>query len=143
LLELNELIIRAVPNGYNTLRDGISGNRLLEFTEPLRAETVREFTESDLLKALFIMNDEPDGDISNIKDCAALTEYKSVVSESLAMNGGMLANITAFTSYPNMVLVMGLRALAKSGKTVEFRKETLERLVLSVFTNQVPDLLVA
>jgi len=136
LLEHSGLTLRAVPNGYDALRRGISGNKLLDFTEPMQADKTVDITDEDLLKALFVMNDEPDGDISCVKDCSALREYKRIVNEAAGMSGTVLANIADYTSYPNMVLVLGLRLLSKAGKPIEFRKEALERLVMSILTRQ-------
>jgi hypothetical protein len=136
LLEHNGLTIRAVPNGYNALRGDISNNRLLDFTEAIRTETNTELSETDLIKALFILNDEPDEDGSCVKDCSALDEYKRVVSEAAGMNGITLTNIPDYTSYPNTVLVMGLRVLADMGKIIDFNKDTFERLIISIMTKQ-------
>jgi len=143
LLELSGLTIKAIPFGYNALRNGVSENKLADFTEPIKIEIIREYTDSDLIKALFILNDEPDDDISRVNECGALIEYKKVVSEAVGMNGNTLENIPDYTSYPNMVLVMGLRVIAKAGKTIEFQKDTFERFILSILSRQSPNIFYA
>lgn len=139
LLEQAGLTIKAIPKGYNALRGGISRNKLLDYAESINTETTRELTDSDLLKALFILNDEPDEDIALVEDCGALLEYKRIISEVKSMNGVTFANIPDYTTYPNMVLVMGLNVLANSGKSIEIEKDTLERLVTAILTKKKID----
>jgi len=143
LLETQGLTIRTVPSGYSALLASISGNKLLDNTEAFKAEESAAETQMDVLKALFILNDEPDGDISCVKECAALLEYKDLIKAANEMDEISLIQIPDYTSYPNMALVMGLRVIAKSGKSIELRKETLDRFVMSILKRQAVDSLAA
>ena len=142
LLERVSLAVKIVPFGYNELKVGIKGNKFLEFTESIYKPPQQSLTQEDFLKALLIMNDEPDGDISDIQECNTLTEYKRVINEAADMDIISLEKIPDYTSYPNMILVMGLRAALKAGKHIELQKETLEKFIVSIIKKQDIDTIV-
>ena len=136
LLERVSLTIKIKFFGYNELKSGIEGNKILEFTESIRKPSQQSLTQEDLLKALLIMNGEPDGDISDIQECTAITEYQRVINETADMDIVSLEKISDYTSYPNMILVMGLRAVAQEGKHIELQKEILEKFIVSIIKKQ-------
>lgn len=139
VLEKAGLTINPAPFGYNILKSGILGNKLLEYTEPIQGDTLSAISQDDLVKALFILNDEPLDDISIVKDCTAMMEYKRIVTDARRIDGMSLTMIPDFTSYPNMVLVMGLNIIGQTGRKIEFRKETLEGFIMQIFKRQTID----
>jgi len=138
MLEKAGLTITPAPFGYNILKNGILENKLLEYTEPIQCDTP-VISRDDLMKALFILNDEPLNDITNVKECSALLEYRRIVTEASGMESISLTKIPDFTSYPNMVLVMGLSIIGQTGRTIEFKKETFEGFVMQILKRQSID----
>lgn len=139
MLEKAGLTISPAPFGYNVLKNGILGNKLLEYTEPIQNNAAPVITQGDLIKALFILNDEPLSDIANVRECPALSEYKRIVSEVSQMDNMSLTKIPDFTSYPNMILVMGLSIIGQTGRKIEFKKETFEDFVMRILRRQTID----
>lgn len=139
MLERAGLTINPAPFGYNILKNGILSNKLMDYTEPIQGDDAPVISRDDLIKALFILNDEPLNDITDARECPALSEYKKVVTEATDMDSMPLTKIPDFTSYPNMVLVMGLRIIGQTGRTIEFKKETIERFVMQILKRQTID----
>ena len=111
------------PDNAPGFTEPVQSDKAPDFTELTQTEKALGFTQDDLLKALFIINDEPIADFSFVKDCPALHEYKRVITEAGNMKPDCLTSIPDFTTYPNLVLVIGLSILGQTGKLIELKKK--------------------
>jgi len=136
LLEMFGFTITPAAFGYNILKNGILGNKLLDYTEPIQNAVAVPASHDELIKALLILNDEPSCHTANVKECPALSEYKSIAKTVGEMESISLTQIPDFTSYPSMVLAMGLKIIGQAGKTIEYKKETFENFILQILKKQ-------